>query len=409
MFASSSTHHLSFARSEQRFSEQSIRRSFASIHRSICDTSMLLSPLNTYSSCDTNIACDIATNQEGQLNIDHHGKASQRNSISDQQGRQRKSSGVPNHTRTRRATPPLSSEDIPILSVLETLQPKQRKFSNKCLSKKFQQQRSPGRADTVHEITETKLVNEEQRARQRSTEVRPAGSNVNPGRQYSVSFAPITTPPSLASIQTNNKQNKGFRNDYSIGETLRSSSHMIEDSSEQTFQAVSSLKNHDFAFIKRSNGSYSFAILAYRSMEPIKGDKTKSSKECMVFVISDNGATKMVREKDWSETVRLVSVEGLQDHTVANAKKSCATPEHRCRLVDQYNIKDRFMSRPFYQEKETTPPVLCQEIEPENIRDWVPPSTITFIPQTDEECSLISSVSDRATLANSTTGKTRHK
>mmetsp|Transcript_15504 Transcript_15504/g.32831 ORF Transcript_15504/g.32831 Transcript_15504/m.32831 type:complete len:146 (+) Transcript_15504:312-749(+) len=111
MFASSSTHHLSFARSEQRFSEQSIRRSFASIHRSICDTSMLLSPLNTYSSCDTNIACDIATNQEGQLNIDHHGKASQRNSISDQQGRQRKSSGVPNHTRTRRATPPLSSED----------------------------------------------------------------------------------------------------------------------------------------------------------------------------------------------------------------------------------------------------------------------------------------------------------
>jgi len=37
-----------------------------------------------------------------------------------------------------------------------------------------------------------------------------------------------------------------------------------------------------------------------------------------------------------------------------------------------------------------------QEIEPESIVDWVPPNMIAFVPHIDEECSMMSSVSDRA-------------
>ena len=70
--------------------------------------------------------------------------------------------------------------------------------------------------------------------------------------------------------------------DCTIGETLRSSSHMsIEAISEQDIQAIGSLDEHDFAFIKRSDGSYTYAILAYRSMEPVKGANNVDKVESM--------------------------------------------------------------------------------------------------------------------------------
>ena len=125
-----------------------------------------------------------------------------------------------------------------------------------------------------------------------------------------VSFAPSPS----SSIEDDNQQsvevegeqqNMGFRKDYSLGETTRSRCHMIIEPTS----VVSSLKKHDFAFVKRSDGSYSYAILACRLMEPIKG--TNNTEECMTFVMSDVGATKIVRKSNWSEYIRLVSMKEL--------------------------------------------------------------------------------------------------
>mmetsp|Transcript_20601 Transcript_20601/g.38906 ORF Transcript_20601/g.38906 Transcript_20601/m.38906 type:complete len:326 (+) Transcript_20601:306-1283(+) len=108
-------------------------------------------------------------------------------------------------------------------------------------------------------------------------------------------------------------QISGYRSDYSLGDTLRSASHVItEPTPEQAIQSVDSLKTHDFAFVKRSNGLHSFAILAHRSMEPTKrADEDAAMGECMNFVIDDSGSTKMVRRSHWSRSIRLVSMEGL--------------------------------------------------------------------------------------------------
>merc|ERR1719296_222792 len=77
------------------------------------------------------------------------------------------------------------------------------------------------------------------------------------------------------------------------------------------------LQKHDFAFVKRSDGSYSYAILAFRSFEPIK--KGTGTEECMTFVTNKIGSTKIIRERHWSEFIRMPSpVEQRTVHTPAS-------------------------------------------------------------------------------------------
>jgi len=109
---------------------------------------------------------------------------------------------------------------------------------------------------------------------------------------------------------------KGFRRDYSLGVTARCLSHMIIDRTttpEQVFQSIDKLKALDFAFIKSSDGSYSYAILACRTLEPLNSTRKSTSRileECMVFLVSDAGSTVKLRKSRWVECVRLVSVGG---------------------------------------------------------------------------------------------------
>jgi len=106
------------------------------------------------------------------------------------------------------------------------------------------------------------------------------------------------------------KQNSflGFRQDYTLGEAARSPSHMIiEGNSEKAMKAVNSLSIHDFAFVKRSDGLFHYAILAFRSNEQGDSTSNQSLEECMTFVLSDLGCTKMIKKSQWSEFVRLSS------------------------------------------------------------------------------------------------------
>ena len=112
-----------------------------------------------------------------------------------------------------------------------------------------------------------------------------------------------------SAVQEKEEQHKGFRRDYSLGETARFASHIINE--QTNIRAVNSLRKHDFAFVKRRDGSYSYAILACRSFEPIKGAKNDHTEECMTFVMNDTGSTKMIRQRHWSEFVCLISMEGL--------------------------------------------------------------------------------------------------
>lgn len=259
---------------------------------------------------------------------------------------------------------------------------------------KFQRRHSSVTVDTAQEMA-TRLTNEEREERRRLTNARlMEEGNISSRRLSSVTLVPPVPPtsPSVPSLENSTKKNKGYRSDYSLGETLRSSAHMIiEPNSEQDVRAVDLLKMHDFAFVKRSDGSYSFAILAFRSMEPMKKRAAENSsgamEECMNFVIGECGSTKMVHRRNWSKSIRLVSLEGVHCDPVDNSNtmehsenKTCVTPTS---MGQHQHINEQ------------TCDAVYEETAPKNIVDLGPPTMITYVPHMDDECSLISSVSDR--------------
>lgn len=187
-----------------------------------------------------------------------------------------------------------------------------------------------------------------------------------PTRCSLVTFAPLPPPHAARSASRSHARRKedarcigndGFRADYSIGDTIRSPSHMIiAPTPEQAFEATSSLRKHAFAFVKRTDGSYSYAILAFRSLEPPMDNSgpDNSLEEYMGFVMCGDGSTKKLRKKHWGNHVRLVSMHGL-DH-----------------------LPTRTISKRKRRGKVTRD-------------DWVPPNIISFVPATihDDDCSLL--------------------
>lgn len=105
----------------------------------------------------------------------------------------------------------------------------------------------------------------------------------------------------------------GARCDYILGDIAKCSSHMIilaettndPQHHEKALHQVSQLKQHDFAFIKRADGSWTYAILAHRY---IQGD---TNEECMMFVLNEGGATKTIKKRQWVNFVRVVALEEM--------------------------------------------------------------------------------------------------
>jgi len=164
---------------------------------------------------------------------------------------------------------------------------------------------------------------------------------------------PAPHRPSPPPIDEKYHHHRGLRADYFLGEAIRSRSDMISmPTHELATCAAASLKVHDFAFVGRSDGSFTYAVLAYRRRLPrlgAGGDATTGSPEdCLTFVVCERGYTKTIPRRFWHDAVRLARVP-------------------------------------------PTRPEPCREI------DIAPPSVIAFAPhEPGEECSVISNVSDRA-------------
>ena len=89
---------------------------------------------------------------------------------------------------------------------------------------------------------------------------------------------------------------------YDLGDSLQCSSHIINDACPQAaIERVSRLNHYDFAFVKRSNGSWSYAILASRFVGMYND-------EYMVFVLNKIGSTKVVNRSQWASCVRCVAM-----------------------------------------------------------------------------------------------------
>eukprot|EP00956_Cyclotella_meneghiniana_P038816 scaffold160318_cov23-Cyclotella_meneghiniana.AAC.1 len=90
---------------------------------------------------------------------------------------------------------------------------------------------------------------------------------------------------------------------YTIGDVAESSSHMmIETCPRAALINACQLKTHDFAFVKRSDGSWTYAILAGHC-------KDIDNEEAMVFVMNEKGCTKLIKQRDWAKLIRCVATE----------------------------------------------------------------------------------------------------
>ena len=113
--------------------------------------------------------------------------------------------------------------------------------------------------------------------------------------------------------------------DYKLGDAAHSRHHMvIEPTRSKATQAVDTLSTNDFAFIKRSNGSYTYAMVCYRTKSICKGVQQElnsisfsslsisprggpAEEETMTFVLHDDGRAKVINKSQWGNYVRLIS------------------------------------------------------------------------------------------------------
>eukprot|EP00956_Cyclotella_meneghiniana_P023240 scaffold44792_cov34-Cyclotella_meneghiniana.AAC.3 len=89
---------------------------------------------------------------------------------------------------------------------------------------------------------------------------------------------------------------------YTIGDIAQCSSHMtIENCPRAALINVCHMKTHDFAFVKRSDGKWTYSILAGQGQDC-------DNNEIMIFVTSEKGRTKAIKMRDWAKLIRPVAV-----------------------------------------------------------------------------------------------------
>lgn len=91
-----------------------------------------------------------------------------------------------------------------------------------------------------------------------------------------------------------------FRLHYNLGDIGTPDDMIVERDPVKGHQNVSSLKVHDFAFVLRSNGTWTYAIVADF---PERGTRRMS----VHFVMNAKGSTKTVERRHWAKFVRLVN------------------------------------------------------------------------------------------------------
>jgi len=126
-------------------------------------------------------------------------------------------------------------------------------------------------------------------------------------------------------------QSVSSRQKYALGDIARTPRDMIiHKSNNEAIHSASLLKKYEQAFLKRSNGLWTAAILADRSLQPTNtsGARGNSShwyaeweidpetmelEDSMLFVINGDGATKIVQRRHWGKFVRRMNRHDVEE------------------------------------------------------------------------------------------------
>ncbi|KAL3787528.1 hypothetical protein HJC23_013737 [Cyclotella cryptica] len=89
------------------------------------------------------------------------------------------------------------------------------------------------------------------------------------------------------------------RRALTLGDIATPNEMIIEPNPQKAHENAASLRIHSFAFILRSNGDWTYAILANRPIEC-------GSEASIRFVLDTEGRSKILKSKYWSKCIRLV-------------------------------------------------------------------------------------------------------
>mmetsp|Transcript_35937 Transcript_35937/g.63047 ORF Transcript_35937/g.63047 Transcript_35937/m.63047 type:complete len:411 (+) Transcript_35937:43-1275(+) len=104
-----------------------------------------------------------------------------------------------------------------------------------------------------------------------------------------------------------------------LGDVGTSQDMIIESSSRSiALEKLNSLKIHDFTFILRSDGQWTYAIIADRQDNTIR------------FVVNTDGDAKTLSEKHWSTSIRLVNPDGAFCNSGTRSNVSNQSKKNTC-------------------------------------------------------------------------------
>jgi len=122
-----------------------------------------------------------------------------------------------------------------------------------------------------------------------------------------------------------------MRQDYKVGDTARTTSHMVTFlSPDKATEALQSLCIQDFAFVKRADGRFTYAKVAFRTDKNANFNQSPLD-ESITFLLTPTGSTKTIKKSYWSEFVRLLS-------PTSDFRKDQAFPfdDDKARLVQEF-------------------------------------------------------------------------
>lgn len=89
---------------------------------------------------------------------------------------------------------------------------------------------------------------------------------------------------------------------YDLGDVGAPQDMIIHSNTQEAVQSVGQLHVHDFAFVRRADGRYTYAIIADKPVE-------NGSDVSIRFVVDKRGSTKIIKMKQWEKCIRLVKDE----------------------------------------------------------------------------------------------------
>ncbi|KAL7519492.1 hypothetical protein ACHAWX_004242, partial [Stephanocyclus meneghinianus] len=150
---------------------------------------------------------------------------------------------------------------------------------------------------------------------------------------------PVRNPPNLVSSTKEAVENASLKRGLELGD-IALPSQIQNASPEDAHDAAASLPVHSFAFVLRSNGQWTYAILADR---PVPEGPQASIR----FVLDKRGSTKIFKRKYWGMYIRSVRNVNKNENEKHMGNDKC---DVNCRITVE---KEEVMTREAFQRLES--------------------------------------------------------